>query len=91
MIFYCAAQDTLGFVERSEFVAKAKEAAVREPDANLSATTKAPPGYAFDPESKLWWSLDSGMYWDPSSGGFYNPADSKWYSYVDGNWTEWHE
>ncbi len=82
-------KDATGFVEKSELVAKIKEVAASEKPTAGAASSNAPPGYAFDPTSSMWWSSDSGMYWDPKSGGFYNPSDSKWYSYVDGAWVEW--
>lgn len=41
----------------------------------------APAGYAFDPNSGLWWSSESQLYYDPKSGYYLNPADSKWYAW----------
>ena len=41
----------------------------------------APPGYAWDPASNLFYSSESGMYFSPESGYFYSSGDGKWYAY----------
>lgn len=79
--------DTGGIVEKPELVAKVKEVAATQSASREAAS--APPGYAFDSGSGMYWSAESGMYWDAASKGFYNPADSKWYSYSGGQWVEW--
>lgn len=86
--------DAAGAVEKADLVARVREVAAAAPAARGDAKSgggavRAPPGYAFDPGSKMWFSQDSGMFWDPASGGFYNPQDSKWYSWANGSWVEW--
>lgn len=68
--------DTTGVLEKPELVASAKEH-----QGSTSAAVGAPPGYAYDTASGMWFSAETGMYWDQKSGGFWNPADNRWYSF----------
>ncbi|KAI3429814.1 hypothetical protein D9Q98_010127 [Chlorella vulgaris] len=67
--------DGAGIVDKTDLVAKVKQAAAAGPEG------AAPEGYIFDAATGYYLSADTGMYWDPASGGFYNGGDGKWYSW----------
>lgn len=69
------AQDPSGIVEKADLVAKVEAAAAAASSAD--GTAAVPPGYAFDPESKYYYSEQARMFYDAASGGYFSQARHK--------------
>lgn len=70
-----------GITEKDDLVRLAAQSAFDSKASTQDKVMLAPAGYAFDPNSGLWWSSESQLYYDPKSGYYLNPADSKWYAW----------
>lgn len=70
-----------GITEKDDLVRLAAQCATDSKANEIDTDLSAPAGYAFDPNSGLWWSSESQLYFDPKSGYYLNPTDSKWYAW----------